>query len=496
MKKTLLRVLGLFLIHGMIVLSWGSAACANQLRDAVVKVFVTVNHMDYFRPWQSEGTQPLSGSGCILEGNRIMTNAHVVDDATFIQVRKESDPRKFTAKVEAVGHDCDLAILSVSDPEFFVGTTAVEIGTLPSLQDTVSVIGFPEGGDKISITEGVVSRIEIVPYSQSSKKLLAVQIDAAINPGNSGGPVFQDGKLVGIAMQGITMSQNIGYMIPTPILNHFLDDLKDKRYDGFPTLGIDPRETENKTLREYYKVPDAEGGVLVTRTLPFSPAHNVIHEGDVIVAVEDTPIGVDGTFEFRPHERLTLSHLISSKHVGDIIMVKLIRDGQVRTEKIKLTPFTNLVPYPNSFQKPPYYIYGGLVFSVLSADLLKSWGQNWWERAPIGFLNYLLGSGSLNSKEKKEIVVLLDVLPDDINVGYFEHNHVIIERVNGREFTSFGDFVKLVETNTSKYCIFETEQKIPLVIDTTNINQVTRSILERNSIPAQYSEDVKKWLGK
>jgi len=134
------------------------------------------------------------------------------------------------------------------------------MGELPQLQDTVTAVGYPQGGDKLSITEGVVSRVELTSYSLTGRKLLTVQIDAAINPGNSGGPVVQNGKLVGIAMQRIQSAQNIGYMIPTPIINHFFNDLKDDRYDGFPILGIDYNKTENTTLRRYFKINKQEGG--------------------------------------------------------------------------------------------------------------------------------------------------------------------------------------------------------------------------------------------
>jgi len=197
------------------------AAEAVDLKDSVVKVFVTKNPMDFYRPWQSRGINATTGSGAIIKENKILTNAHVVADHTFIQVKKNSDPKKYTAKVEAIGYDCDLALLSVDDPSFFDNTHAVETGGLTALQDTVTVIGYPQGGDKISITEGVVSRIEVISYSLSGRKLLGVQIDAAINPGNSGGPVVMDDKLVGIAMQAYHEAQNIGYMIPVPIINHF-----------------------------------------------------------------------------------------------------------------------------------------------------------------------------------------------------------------------------------------------------------------------------------
>jgi len=134
---------------------------ASDHTNSVVKVFVTANKMDYYQPWQSEGTYTASGSGCILNGNKILTNAHVVADSTFIQVKKNADPKKYTAKVEYMGHDCDLAILTVNDPKFFKNTTYLELGELPKLQESVSVLGYPQGGGMLSITKGVVSRVEL-----------------------------------------------------------------------------------------------------------------------------------------------------------------------------------------------------------------------------------------------------------------------------------------------------------------------------------------------
>jgi len=175
-----------------------SAAAADFKTDSVVKVFATRNTIDYINPWQSKGVQEITGSGCIIQGNRILTNAHVVNQNTFIQVRRESSQKKYIAKVETIGNDCDLATLQVEDPEFFKGVSPLEIGELPYLQDTVAVIGFPMGGDKLSISQGVVSRMESMTYINSNQRLLAVQIDAAINPGNSGGPAINNGKIVGL----------------------------------------------------------------------------------------------------------------------------------------------------------------------------------------------------------------------------------------------------------------------------------------------------------
>ncbi len=469
----------------------------TSLTSAVVKIFVTSNEMDYYRPWQSKGSKASAGSGAIIDGKRILTNAHVVSDHTFIQVKKDSDPKKYTARVVAIGHDCDLALLEVEDPRFFDGVIPLEFGSLPKQKDSVTVIGYPQGGGKISITEGVVSRIEITSYAQSSRQLLTVQIDAAINPGNSGGPVIQNKKLVGIAMQVFQSGQNIGYMIPTPIVKHLLKDLGDKRYDGFPLLGVDFKNTENEALREFYGITDKKGGVLVSKVIPFSPAFGSIESGDVIFSINGVDVGEDGTFMFRGSERLSLVHLITREHVGEEVVLKITRDKKDKEIRVRLDSFVPMIPYAHHFEKPPYFILGGFVFTVLSVDLIRSWGGRWWEKAPLDFIYNVLGAGRFNKEAKREVVVLLNVLPGDINVGYHEMKNSIVLGVNGEDVQSFKDFVLAIDQmkNTQPYTIIETEHQASIILNNKNIDATDKEILKRNNIPRQYSSDVAQWLG-
>lgn len=470
---------------------------AEDIRDTVVKVFTTSNQVDFYRPWQSKGSESFTGSASIIEGNRILTNAHVVSDQTFIQVKKYSDPKKYSAKLIAIGHDCDLAILEVQDPEFYKGVSPAKIGDLPNVQDTVHVVGYPTGGDEISVTEGVISRIEVTRYAHAYTNLLTVQIDAAINPGNSGGPVFKDGKLVGVAMQGLPFSQNIGYIIPTPIINHFLEDLKDGHYDGFPIDGIEFVGTENPALREYYKIKEKKGGILVSRVFPFSAAYDQLKEGDIILEIDGVPVGEDGTFEFRNTERLSVSHLVSNKQIGENVSLKLMREGKENDISLLLKKFKSFVPDPYFTQNPSYYIFGGLVFTELSADLLTEWRDRWGDersRAPLDFSYYYFGNGRLNLEGKKDLVVLLNVLPDDVNLGYHNFTNLIVSKVNGKEISSFKDFILALNEKGGEYTIIETEQKIQLVLKNDKINAADAGILKRNNIPSRYSPDVEEWL--
>ena len=177
-------------------------------------------------PWQTKQQRESTGSGFIVDGNRIITNAHCVADQAHVMVRKHGDPRKYSARVVAVGHECDLALLTTDSAEFWEGTQPLTFGGIPNLQDPVAVVGYPTGGDNISVSVGVVSRVEPQQYVHGAASLLAIQIDAAINPGNSGGPAVLNKEVVGVAFQSLEGAENIGFIIPVPIIQHFLDDVE------------------------------------------------------------------------------------------------------------------------------------------------------------------------------------------------------------------------------------------------------------------------------
>src|SRR5438477_12889374 len=104
--------------------------------------------------------------------------------------------------------------------------------TLPDAKDPVVVYGYPTGGTSLSVTKGIISRIEFTGYNLSVPGL-RIQIDAAINPGNSGGPAVVGEEMAGIAFSRLGGgTQNIGYIIPSEEIELFLKDIADGKYDG------------------------------------------------------------------------------------------------------------------------------------------------------------------------------------------------------------------------------------------------------------------------
>ncbi|MFA7574890.1 MAG: serine protease, partial [Arcobacteraceae bacterium] len=426
-----------------------------------------------------------------IEGNLILTNAHVVGNQTFLQVRKYGDTQRFTARVVAVSHLTDLALLTVDDEQFFEGEPALSLGELPETQQEVLVYGFPMGGDMLSITKGVISRIEHQPYVHSSSVFLAGQIDAAINPGNSGGPVLVDDKIVGVVMAGIPSAQNIGYMVPVPVIRHFFKDIEDGSYDGYPSLGIGMQDMENEGLRKYYQMEPGASGVLINQVIPGSPADGKLQLGDVLVKIEDYPVGNDGTIEFRRNERTLLNYAVQQKQIGEDIILTVLREGNEVKLNINLSRSMKkdrLVPMEEYETLPTYYIYGGLVFCPLTKDLLNIWGSQWSQSAPRELVCHLLSNTP--EREDQQIVVLLKALAAEVNQGYQNINSWVVDQINGEKIWNMHDLVEKVENCQEPFVIFEDQWNKKVIIDKEKAMESHYEILDIYRIPFDRSEDL------
>src|SRR5436305_1150566 len=213
----------------------------GPVQKSLVRITATEVAPDYRAPWNAGMLGRGIGAGFVIDGNRIMTNAHVVSNSRYLTVERDGDPNKYPAKVLFVAHDYDLARITVDSPNFYKNMLALKFGGIPQLESTVSAYGYPIGGERMSVTTGIVSRIDFQLYTHSSiDQHLAIQISAQINPGNSGGPVMQNTKAVGVAVQGYSgdVAQGVAYMIPTPAIHRFLKAISDTHHDKFPDLGM------------------------------------------------------------------------------------------------------------------------------------------------------------------------------------------------------------------------------------------------------------------
>lgn len=448
--------------------------------SSVVRIYATAQDPDYDSPWQARVPTSSTGSGVVVGDRRILTGAHVVANSTFLQVQKISDPDKAVATVIGICHDCDLALLEVESPGFMTGVQVAELCELPKLRDRVAVVGFPVGGEEVSITEGVVSRIEVQRYSHSQRHLLAVTVDAAINRGNSGGPVFSlDGKVAGIAFQKLNSAENIGEMVPPPIIENFLTNVEaGERVIEIPALGVATQGMENPVLRRRVGLTDDESGILVLTIEYGSTAWGTLEPGDAILRIDGLPIANNSTIQFLGRYRTRYDVILGFKRVGQALELDILRAGKRMTVSVDLAPAVHLVPRSQYDSQPTYFVYGGLVFQTLNRDFLATW-DTWWEKAPKEFLHYYYSG--MRTPDRHEIVILTQILADQLNVGYEHLYSEAVLAVDGEPVRDMVDFVAKIDRASGLIEIKMSSDGL-IVLDAAEVAAAKTRIMKRYRI--------------
>ncbi len=473
----------------------GAVRAANPGADAthdpspaIVKIYVAAVMPDAFAPWRPGFSSDKTGSGAVIEGHRILTNAHVVEGHTFVQVRLHGHPEKHPARVTFVSHEADLALVELEEPDRLDDIEPLPLGDLPALRAEVSALGFPEGGDTLSITKGVVTRVEHVMYLQSWARLLSIQMDAAIGAGSSGGPLVHEGSLVGVAAQTTVTNDTIGCAVAAPVVRQFLEDVADGRVDGVPSLRIDTQPLGNPALRASLGVPEGETGALVRTVAPKSPAAGILLPGDVLTAVDGLDVADDSTVELRGRERTDLTYGIDRHQVGETVTVRFLRNGEAREAEVELglaLGEAELIPRLHE-QSGDYYIYGGLVFLSLTRDyLIRATETNAFNWTLTPYLSTDL------EHPGEQVILLQSVLTAAVNQGYGKAVGEVIQSVDGQPVKSLRELAALAERGDGPYVTFGYRDGGRVTLDREEARRATPTLLQRHGIASDRSASLR-----
>ncbi|MFI5456895.1 MAG: PDZ domain-containing protein [Isosphaerales bacterium] len=471
-----------------------SDAQESKIRESVVKISATMRYPDPTHPWTKHSPQEASGTGVVIDGKRILTNAHVVLYASQLFVESYQSSDKLTAKVEAVSPGIDLAVLRLEDETFFDKRPPLaRTSTLPEVKETVLVYGYPQGGSTLSITKGIVSRIEWAGYGEGTAGV-RVQIDAAINPGNSGGPALIDGKMVGLIFSKLTQSDNIGYIIPSEEIDLFLKDVADGTYDGKPAIHEAFQTLENDALRGFLKIDKKAQGMVVHAVDPSDPK-DPLRPFDLITKIGDHEIDNAGMVKIKDNLRLDFRYLVQ----------KVVKDGKVpltvvRQGKSLPIALPAKVRYPMLIESlkgryPSYFIYGPLVFSPATNEFTASIDRTGRIYAALSLIGspLALRRGDLPRFDGEELVVVAaPMFPHRIAKGYDNPLSKVVKDVNGVEIKSLRHFVEVLRDSKEKYTTIRFADKYAetIVLDHQQALKATDEILSDNGIREQASDDL------
>ncbi len=468
-----------------------------QIRDSVVKIFTTQRMPDYESPWTKQTPQEISGTGFVIDGDRILTNAHMVEMASQIFVQPPQSADKLRAQVVGIAQGIDLAVIELrreADRESFhqKHPPLTLSDDLPAIGSTVQAIGYPMGGQQISLTEGVVSRIEFTGYAQGTAGL-RIQIDAALNHGNSGGPVVQDGKVIGVVFSGIESADNIGYVIPLEEVQAFLTDIQDGHYDGRSRLFARGFQTaENPNLRDWLKLTNDQTGLLYTGAGDDADDESIVFEPwDLIDRIGDEDIDNAGMITVGENNlRLNWAYEIPilAPEGSGTVPVTVLRDGeQITLDMPVANKRDELIPAIGD-DYPEYFIVGPLVFSPARREHLMNFYTPFlaMQGNPAA-----LRADQVKDFEGEEIVMIVsDFLPHPITKGYEIVYKPAVKELNGVKVKSLAHLVEMIRDSQDEYLKFTFYDKgqETLVFNRQDLIDSTETILEDNSIRNQGSD--------
>lgn len=474
-----------------------SSAAAQDIekpvRDILFKITATTRNPELMQPWNKAKPTDVSGTGFLIEGNRILTNAHVVRYATQIYVQPDQSDQRIGATVESIGYSVDLAVLKLDDESILDGRASLPLDEgLPRVRSDVTVYGYPIGGDQLSVTKGIVSRVEFTGGG------LRTQIDAAINPGNSGGPAITDGKVVGIAFAGLRQADNIGYLIPISELRLFLQDVADGKFDGKGALWDSLQTVENPAVRDWLGLSKSAGGLMVS-ALQSKDKDYPLAVGDVITKIGDTPIDSRGFVKVGDSLNLHFGYLIPSTVVDGKLPLTVLRAGkesvvQVPTTSLQQTP---LLFRPLNGEYPRFAIFGPLTFEAASAELAVGVMQSSGNTAALATKAspLLKGIAAWRDFDDQEIVVIPSMpFAHKLMKGYTPPVLCAVKEINGIPVKNLKHLVEILRDSEDEYLRFEFVERGAelLVFPRKEFLDATDEILTDNNIRKQFSDDLEE----
>ncbi len=471
-----------------------AASRSAQLESAVVRIFSTARQPDLYRPWNKAAPTESTGSGVIIEGNRILTNAHVVNYASKVEVRAKEGGDRMAARVVAIARGIDLAVLELEDPSFFANRTApARANALPEVKDAVLAYGYPLGGNSLSITKGIVSRIEYVPYNFPTAGL-RIQIDAAINPGNSGGPVFAEDKMIGLAFSGINSAQNIGYIIPNEEVELFLKDIADGKYDGKPSMFDDFQSLENPSLRSFLKVDKSVRGIVVQRPAS-KDASYPLKEWDIVTRIGETEIDNQGLVRLTNDVNVRFQYHVQKVAKNGNVPLTVVRGGKSMNIDVPVSASRSRLVAALDGAYPSYFVYGPIVFSRATWEFRGFFSTN------AGTLNsYAFNAQPLVTRVADEpdanredlVVVSAPFFPHRLVSGYDNRFGSVVYSINDTPVRSLRHMVQMLRDMKDELVVIKFDQRSgeSIVLPHKVVVAATEDILSDNGIRFQASTDL------
>jgi S1-C subfamily serine protease len=435
----------------------------TQKQLALVRVNVTGQSYDYFRPWQKKAPFSKRALGAVLSKGRVLVTADLVANQNFVELERAETGEKTAAKVQVIDYEANLALLEPTEKTFLDGITPLEITADTVVGDRLAAWQLEPTGALLA-TEGLVTTVQMTEYPIDVGEFLTYRISIPMQYRENSYtvPLVKNNKLAGLLLRYDSRSQLLD-AIPAPIITHFLKEADSQNYRGFPSAGFSFFPTRDPELREFAGEKGKGGGVYVTNVEPNTPAMKAgLQVGDIVTAVADREIDQNGNYVDPLHGKIEFTNLLTAHaYSGDVVPFRVERNGKPIQLNVTLEhrDAKDYVSPPYNLDQPPrYYVLGGLIFQELSRQYLKEWGPTWERSAPQRLVYFDRFQSELFPEGNRRVVILSQVLPADSTIGYDDLAYLTVTKVNGKEIKSLDDLAEAVKQPIDGFIKIETEE--------------------------------------
>lgn len=457
---------------------------SDDMESSLFRVIVTGQGFDPFLPWQK--TEPVSrhGYGYLIGTNRVLTIEQLVRNHTLVELQQSRSGEKHTATVELSDKDANLAILRITEPAQMKGLVPLTLAEKVPKDSQVQIVQLNDTGG-ISRGSGKIVEISVVDLPSGAGSVLAFTALADMNVNGRGAVVLHEGKVAGLVML-YDHNTRIGTLLPYPVLRHFIADACEVQYRGFAAAGFSWAPLIDPAERRYLKVNNHPGGIVVLSVRPETGAAKSLAPQDVILEWDKCAVDNLGFYDDNEFGRLAFPYLTKGhRYPGDVVDVKIVRNGELRTERVQLTRRMDnqmLVPDNASGEQAEYLVDGGFLIRELTGDYLRAYGERWNSNADPRLVHLYLTRADKPEKPGDRVVILSHVLPDPINVSYQHFRDQVITHVNGEPVRNIGDVFRLVKRDDALRRVRLLSMSTDLVFDQAALDSANKRILRTYQI--------------
>lgn len=473
----------------------------TDIRNSIVQISCHGFTPNYAAPWRGNSFGDWKGSGVVFAvgvKKYILTNAHVVENHMDVRVRLASQGKEVKCRVIQAGYQCDLAVLEVDDQEFNKAAVPLSFGGMLKIGEVIEVVGFPTGGQAICMTSGPVSRIELGFYEEGGEHNLWVQTQAPLNPGNSGGPVIINNKIMGLAFQVLVLADGLNYVIPIPVIKHFLKDVfSPGGYKGFPSIAMDLQSIVGDEARKYFMLPPNTNGTRITDIDPLSTAFGKLKVDDIIIAIDGRAVSEDEKIQMPGiDDPIDLNYAWLSKFVGDSVNITVLRKhptGKYLEQKqfdIALAARAGQTKKVKGveYDKFPTFLIADLVaFQPLSSNMIETEDGKELITFHTADDKYLQDVPCINADD--QLIRITCIFKSDGTYGAHDVENKFIDTVNNIKVNNMKELIRALRCPINGQTVIMLRNKEILVVKKLSDKELVQTLAKRN-IHRYYSDDL------